>query len=65
MWVLIVVSGQLELATLMKRVDTAEQEHKIQRQQDLERSTNIIIYFYTELLSLFRSVAGCCLLLHC
>jgi len=36
-WVLIVVSGQLELATLMKRVDTAEQEHKIQRQQDLER----------------------------
>merc|ERR1712167_511228 len=28
---------QLELATLMKRVDTAEQEHKIQRQQDLER----------------------------
>merc|ERR1712010_84244 len=28
---------QLELATLMKRIDTAEQEHKIQRQQDLER----------------------------
>lgn len=23
----------------MKRIDTAEQEHKIQRQQDLERST--------------------------
>merc|ERR1712010_145094 len=28
---------QLELATLMKRIDTAEQEHKIQKQQDLER----------------------------
>merc|ERR1719478_648406 len=28
---------QLELATLMKRIDTAEQEHKIQRQHDLER----------------------------
>merc|ERR1711990_952604 len=28
---------EAELSTLMKRIDTAEQEHKIQRQQDLER----------------------------